>query len=137
MAADGNVNFEDSLNATNSLKLVNLVKGPQFLESHMCSGHFDITDLPMKPMDLSAASMKHYIEIINDVQMENVPHTSNSSKSFWKRDSMTYSLHSDSNRLVAWQLGVLHTTKWEEIFAKRHQPRQEGEGILHQIHLPW
>ena len=74
MAADGNVNFEDSLNATNSLKLVNLVKGPQFLESHMCSGHFDITDLPMKPMDLSAASMKHYIEIINDVQMENVPH---------------------------------------------------------------
>lgn len=74
MAADGNVSFEDALNATNSLKLVNLDKGPQFLEPHMCSGHFDATDLPMKPMDLNAASMKRYIEIINDVQMENVSH---------------------------------------------------------------
>ena len=43
MAADGNVSFEDALNATNYLKLVNLDKGPQFLESHMCSGHFDAT----------------------------------------------------------------------------------------------
>ena len=61
MAANafGNVSFQNALSVTYSLKLVNLDKGPQFLESHLHSGHIHAADLLMKSLYFRAPSVKH------------------------------------------------------------------------------